>query len=410
MRLVWSSARKDLARQLRDPSALVLALTLPLVVGGLMVAAFGGGSDGPPPKARVLVADEDDSLVSGLLVQALGRTQVIEIQRAPRAEARAQIDAGKASAMLVIPAGFGQAVLDDQPTTLQLVTNPAQRVLPGIVEQTLRILVDGAYYARRLLGEPLREVRGGPPSGQTFPDETIARISVSINQLVTRVRPYLLPPVIELEEKAVPTAPRRAGGLGLVFFPGMLLMGLLFTTQGQSADVWRELQQGTLRRALTTPAGIVPLLAGKVLAGTLVLAAVCAAALLFAVLALRLPAAVVPLALLWGVFVGAVFLILMVLLQVLGSTPRGANMLITMVLLPLLMIGGNFFPFEAMPPWLAAIGRRTPNGWALAQLQAILAGTAQPGVLLAAFAALAAVGSLAFALSLRRLRRGFIGL
>jgi ABC-type multidrug transport system permease subunit len=410
VRLVWSSARKDIARQLRDPSALVLALALPIVVGGLMVAAFGG-EDGPPPKARVLVADEDDSFVSGLLLQSLGRVEVIEVQRAPRAEARARIDAGDASAMLVIPAGFGDAVLDDRPTTLQLVTNPAQRVLPGIVEQTLRILVDGAFYARRLLGEPLREVRGGPPAGQPFPDETVARISVSINQLMTRVRPYLLPPVIALEVKEADAGrPRRSNSLGLVFFPGMLLMGLLFTTQGQSADVWRELQQGTLRRALTTPAGIVPLLGGKVLAGTLVLAAVCAAALLFAVLALRLPAATVPLALLWGVFVGAVFLTLMVLLQVLGSTPRGANMLITMVLLPLLMIGGNFFPFEAMPPWLAAIGRRTPNGWALAQLQAILAGTAQPGVLLAAFAALAAVGSLAFALSLRRMRRGFIGL
>jgi hypothetical protein len=33
------------------------------------------------------------------------------------------------------------------------------------------------------------------------------------------------------------------------------------------------------------------------------------------------------------------------------------------VLFPLLMAGGSFFPFEALPDWIAAIGRRTPNGF-----------------------------------------------
>jgi ABC-2 type transport system permease protein len=410
VRLVWSSARKDLRRQIRDPSALVLSVALPLVVGSLMVLAFGG-SQGPPPKARVLVADEDDSLVSGLLVQALGRVEVIEVQRAPRAAARARIDAGGVSALLIIPAGFGDALLDDKPTQLQLVTNPAQRVLPGIVEETLRIFVDGAFYARRLLDEPLRQMRSAPPAGrETLPDETIARISIAINHLLERVRPYLFPPAIVVETKvAEAKAARPARSLALVFFPGMLLMAILFTTQGQSADVWRELQQGTLRRALTTPGGLGPFLAGKILAGTLVLAAVSLVALAFAVLALGLPARALPLGFLWCVFIGGVFLALMVLLQVHGSSPQGANMLITIVLLPLIMIGGNLFPFEAMPPWLAAIGRLTPNGWALAQLQAILAGKAQPGVLLVAFAALGAIGVLALLLSARRMRRGFIG-
>ena len=74
---------------------------------------------------------------------------------------------------------------------------------------------------------------------------------------------------------------------------------------------------------------------------------------------------------------------------------------------PLLMIGGSFFPFEIMPDWLASVGRWTPNGWALEQLKAILAGGVDMGGLSAAFIGLAVLGAVAFVLSSRSLRRGF---
>jgi len=38
-------------------------------------------------------------------------------------------------------------------------------------------------------------------------------------------------------------------------------------------------------------------------------------------------------------------------------------------------LGGSFFPFDFMPQGFARIGRLTPNGWALGQLQNILTGT-----------------------------------
>jgi ABC-type multidrug transport system permease subunit len=409
VRLLWSSARKDVLRQLRDPAALVLALAIPLLVGVLMVLAFGG-RQGPRPKAHLLVADEDGGLVSGLLVQALGRAEVIETEPVERAPGRARLDKGGASGLLIIPKGFGDAVLDEKPVTLQLVTNPAQRILPGIVEQTLRIFVDGAFYAQRLLAEPVREVRGRPPEGsRTLPDSTVARASVMVNRIVERVGGSLLPPVIDLQVRVESGRQETRSSLAMMFLPGLLMMGLLFTAQAQSGDVWRERQLGTLRRALTTPAGLGALLAGKVLAGTLVLAAVCLATLAFAVAALGLDLRVVPLAWLWSVFAGVVFLALLLLLQTLAGGQRGANMVVNMVLFPLLMIGGNMFPFEIMPAWLAAIGRRTPNGWALTQLQAILRGAAPAGALLPAFAALAVVGAAAYLLAARRLRRGFLG-
>ena len=61
--------------------------------------------------------------------------------------------------------GFSEAVLKEEPTRLLLVVNPAQRILPGIVEEFLRVLVDGAFYAHRLIGPELRAMAKGPEGG-----------------------------------------------------------------------------------------------------------------------------------------------------------------------------------------------------------------------------------------------------
>ena len=54
-------------------------------------------------------------------------------------------------------------------------------------------------------------------------------------------------------------------------------------------------------------------------------------------------------------------------------------MLASLMVFPLMMIGGSFFPFEAMPAWMAAVGRWTPNGQAVARLKDILDGSARRG-------------------------------
>jgi ABC-2 type transport system permease protein len=63
-------------------------------------------------------------------------------------------------------------------------------------------------------------------------------------------------------------------------------------------------------------------------------------------------------------------------LQMLAKTQRAANLLTSMLLFPLLMAGGSFFPFAALPGWIAAIGRRTPNGFVVDRLSTELTASA----------------------------------
>jgi hypothetical protein len=196
---VWRTACKDWARLRRDPLALVLWLGIPLVVGALMTL-LAGGREGPKPQAHLLVADEDDTFLSGFLVGALSQERAggfVRAEAVTAAAGRARMDDGDASALLVIPAGFSRAVLGTGTAELELVTNPSQRILPGIVEEMLSMLTDAVFYLQRLLGDDLRRMADGPPPGGAA-DEWVAGISVRIRHLVDGLEGTLFPPVIEV--------------------------------------------------------------------------------------------------------------------------------------------------------------------------------------------------------------------
>jgi len=111
-----------------------------------------------------------------------------------------------------------------------------------------------------------------------------------------------------------------------------------------------------------------------------------------------------PTAWLWIALAGTAMIALFLLLQLYAGSERGADLLTSAALFPLAMAGGSFFPFEVMPDWLAAVGRCTPNGWALAELSAILQGEADVRHVAAAFALLLGGGMAACALAAHRLR------
>lgn len=415
---VLASARKDLRRRLRDPLALALWMGIPLVIGSLLVLASGGfgGGDDETPRAHVLVADQDDSFLSGLLVGAMSSEQarVFRVEQVEAEAGRARLDRGDGSALLVIPAGFGEALLLEEPSVLTLVTNPAQRIMPGLVEETLSLLVDGSFYLHRLLGDEVREIARGPLDGAvTFPDATVAELSTRINERMRGLERWLFPPVIELNAVSDEPAGEDQGQdgdpvtMGTIFFPTMLFMALFFVAQGQSEDVWLERAQGTLRRAVTTPPRVGALFLGKILAAGVISAGVVAAGLVVGWASFGLSPSGSLVALAWAVVAGIGLTLLMTLLQLFATSQRGGSLITNVVLFPLLMIGGCFFPFEAMPDWMASIGRFTPNGFALVEFKWLLGGGFELGRLARDLALAALFCGLLFAACSRRFATGF---
>ncbi len=404
MRFILTAAAKDLKRRRADPVSLVIWIGIPIAIGGMLGLLFTGGGGGVP-RARVLVADLDQSAASGLLVGVAGQgplEELLAIEQVELEEGRARIDDGDGTALLVIPEGFQEALLAETPTRLRLVTNPAQQILPKILEQGLEVAIEAAFYLQRVFGDQLRAIL----QEGDLDNAALASLSVEIGGRFQQLAAALNPPLLQLELPAE-VEEQPDFGFGKLFLPGILFMSILFIVQGMSADVWEEKEKGTLRRTLTAPQTVASFLGGKLAAGALLVACTTAVGLAVGLGFFGLDGSRAPAALVWCTFAGAALYSLFLLLQLLATTRRGANLLGTLVIFPLIMIGGSFFPFEAMPEWMQAVGRWTPNGLALVRLKDLLFGDPQPAAFLAAAAGIGAPAALAFLLSLRRMRGGF---
>jgi ABC-type multidrug transport system permease subunit len=407
---VVAAARKDLLRRLRDPFAFLVWLGIPIVLAGLLGLGKSGGGN---PRGRLLVADLDGSFLSRGVASAFAQkplSEFFDVETVDAKSGRERMEAGDASALLVLPAGFGKAVLKDEPARIELVKNPSQRILPAMAEETLGLLAEAVFYVQRIAGDRLRDqfrkISGRIDGGEDpWTESFAAEFGVEIRRAVERASKYLDPAVLRVD---VVQAPEEKKGpsqsFGTLFFPSMIFMSLVFMAQGFSEDVWREKNDGTLRRAVASPQSVGAILAGKLSAAGVLFLVVGVPALLFGVQVFDLPWAGLPIAAVWiaasGIFVTAA----LVLIQLFTKSQHAGNLLTNTIVFPLTMIGGAFFPFEVMPAGMAAIGRRTPIGWALEELKAILFGRATTLEILGAFAVLCSAVGVLYVLGRARLR------
>jgi ABC-type Na+ efflux pump permease subunit len=360
MRFVWISALKDLRRLRREPVTILTWLAIPTFLAVILTLVFGPKGSGP--HGKLLIADEDHQLGATMLTNAFSQGalgKMLTVERVTQPDGRRQLNRGEASALIVIPSGFSASFITGQPATVDLIRNPAQRVLPDIIEESLAIMLDRAA-----------SFQGG-----------------------------MRAPAIELEANLIPDKTEQPGGFAAILLPGALFMAIFFIAGALAADVWRERTSGALRRIATTPSRFGAFLAGKLLASALIFAAIGAFGLAVAHVLMQLRVASFAAAILWITLSGAGLYLMIMLVQSAASSERVATLLTNFVTLPLVMLGGGFVPFEWMPRGFARIGQWTPNGWCVMQLRAVLAGSLQPlafAVVVLALAAawLASVGTI----------------
>lgn len=174
------------------------------------------------------------------------------------------------------------------------------------------------------------------------------------------------------------------------FFPGILVMIVLFTTIFATMSVIEDRQSGFLQQVLVAPGSRLSLVLGKV-AGVTTMALIQAA--LFLPVA---PLAGFPLgAVAWPTLLAAVLLtcvgltaVNLAMAWVLSST-QGYHAIMSVVLIPLWILSGAMFPAD--DGWIGAIMAANPLAWSVGAVRAALAGAgAATGLLmLAGFAVVA---------------------
>jgi len=353
------SFKKDLMRWRQDVTSTLIWISIPLMIGGLITSMMGGDVK---PHGVLLMVDQDESFLSELIAGAytageLG--ELISVEKTTLEDGTRRVDDGEASGLLIIPEGFGAAFLESEPVTLTLKTNPSQTILPGIITDITEILLDAGFYAHQLFGDEIEMIKNLEDDPT---DALVAAIAVTIQNKVESVAPHVFPPIIDVEI-VEPPPKEPAPPLALLFLPGIILMAVMFSANGVASDWWREREQGTLRRLVYTPGQLGGFVAGKALAAAVVIGLVGGLTLVIGYLYHGISWAKFPSSLLWIAISGVALFSWFAALQMLFSNQKTANVISSMLLFPLLMAGGSFFPLAVLPGWIAAIGRASPNGF-----------------------------------------------
>lgn len=376
-RQVLLLVRKDLRRRLRSPLSTILVLVFPLVLAGILAMAFGAGET-KAPKVRLLIDDRDGGLVGALVAQAFARpeaAQYFEVEKAGP-DALQRLEKGELSALLRLPRGLTDGVLEGRAVELELVRNPAQSILPEVAEQITRVLADGLSAASYSLRGPLNELLPLVNADRGPSDPSVAAVAVTVNRWIARSGKYVFPPAItlkpvQLEKSGAKTA--SAGGVSVFLFvlPGLAVFSLFTLGDMVMRDLLGEGTRGTLRRVL----------AGPVTPGTVVAAkAVTAAAV--AVVGLLVLAAIAGLVARHGVDLAGFALLSLALVAAvtglastvygLARNERQGSTIGSVLYMILAFAGGSFLPLDSLPPAMRAISPASLFYWGTRGYQVLL--------------------------------------
>jgi len=361
--------RRDLVRYLRNPVRTAMLFAVPLMLSGIFALVFGGGGV-EQISIKVLLFDEDDSLLSKLLDGAGGSSaadQRLEIVSVGD-EGYEMMERGEASALIHLPKGFSSDYLAGRPTTIDVVKNPSERFLPKVVDEGVGVGAVALSAGSRVFRSELEQI-GGFVDSEDFPtDLAVASVSTGFNQKLKRFERFVMPPVIELETVTLSEATEGDDATTLdilaYFLPGFSVMGILFLAQSATRDILRDRDQGLVRHLLTAPVTAADYVRGKSLSVLLVTTAG------FAVLVAIGVAAGVR----WGyppaaaamVVASAVMAsgVLLVITSFVGSERQG-DTLATIVIMVSSMLGGAFVPISQMPAFIRPVAASTPVFWSV---------------------------------------------
>jgi len=387
MRAAWLICLKDLKARLRDRSALLIGIVVPLGLAFIFNAIFSGISGGSDV-ISLGVVNADHGVASqqftSQVLPAVRRSGLIAIHTEPTvAQARALAAKGTLAAVIVIPAGFSARVQANQPASMQVIGN----VDAPVSTQVARSIAE-SYAA------DLNRIRLSVATVAGTTSLPSARIQALAAQAASASAPVAVTDVSaqtkELNQKSF-------------FAAGMAVFFLFFTVQFGVTSLLEERNDGTLARLLAAPISRASILGGKLL--TSFLLGVISMAVLVAATTLLFGAT-------WGDPVGVTVLVvtaimaatgIMALIATLAKNAEQAANWQSVVAVILGLIGGTFFPVSLAPGVLSKLTFVAPQAWFLRGLGDLRGGSVSvvwvPALAMLGFAAV--TGGLA----LFRLRR-----
>ena len=354
MHAALTIAAKDLTERLRDRSAIVLAIVVPLGLAFIMNLTLGPITD-QAFSTGVAVADADGGAVSEAFSGMLSEIEeagFITVSEAPdEAAARAMIDTDEVSTAYLVPEGFSDAVGMNQDAEITVVANPDQAI--------------GAQVGRAMAEGFAGEVNG-------------VRLSVATALALGADDPAALAAAAAAEPAPIVLASGQTEGKGFDFATfyaiGIAVFFLFFTVQFGVLSIIDERETGTLPRLLVAPISKQSILAGKLAASFLM--GVASTVVLWIATTLLMGAD-------WGSSIGVLILIFAGVAAAMGltaaiatftTTAEQAGAITAFIVVVFGVLGGVFFPVTRVSGAFVMVSRFAPHFWLMDGFQRLSAG------------------------------------
>lgn len=380
---MWRDVRliavNGLRRSLRDRSILIQALVAPVLIALVVGAAFSAGFS---LNITIGIADADRSAISRQIADGLtgaGGDGIAFSTLTDPAATDSAVDSGIYDAVIVLPAGLGDAVMSGTAAELEVVGRATSELAQSVAESVATGVAADLQTARVT-------AVAATEAGVSDPGALIQKAVSS-------------PPPITVEQGEV----QGTFSVMAYFAPGIAMLFLFFIIGNGARSIIVERDEGTLPRILAAPVRPESVLLGKTV--EVIVVGVVAMTAVWLITWLGFGAS-------WGDPLG-VFLVIVaavtaisgisLLITGLARTATQADALTTIVALLFAIAGGTFF--YGASGFLADMRQFTPNGQALAAFVELSAAQAAAVAVLPRVLLLLGIGAGTAAIGLVALRK-----
>ncbi len=196
--------RKDLLRDAKHPWGLVVFMIIPVLTAVLMSLVFSPQTDiQKNVMIHIAVLDRDDDLLSGLLRSISNQGDIAQNLKLHFVDTEEQgiklVEKRKVSAFVLLPENLTVDLLDSTATVITLYKNPAEAILPKIVEEGLNILCIAVSQGLNLIQPEMKIIRKMVKRERMPEPIEVADVASSSVRRLRTVEPYLFPPLIQFK-------------------------------------------------------------------------------------------------------------------------------------------------------------------------------------------------------------------
>ena len=337
----------------RNKQALFWLFVFPLLMMSLFGIAFGGGQ----AKPKLGVVDLDRTKLSRSVSDGFGKAKVVQLYKITTVkDAKARLKAGNLDGVMVIRDGFatelGQAIKTNEAARMSAFAPVGNAPRPGTVA-----LVSQAPAGKAKPVVPAKVDLYYDPSA-TFASQVargaVANVLGFVDRAVGRA-----PSLIALKSHSV-----RQTNLRYIDFlvPGIIAMTLMNSAMfGLAGTIVNYRERGILRRLKVTPQPLTTFLGAQIT--NQLLFSILRAALLIGVARLFFNVHVIGsyLALLVVVIIGSLtFVTIAFAIASFSKNREISDTLSNIISMPMMFLGGVFFPTDGAPAWIQPIIKALP--------------------------------------------------